>query len=155
MTTSTERQRRRRQRLREQGFVDVTVSVPRQRRHAVRKFARSLQDEAPPIAGGDHLRNAIRALKSMRPRLRAAGVTRAGVFGSTARGDVGPDSDIDIVLELDVNKVGGILKYIKICESIKAEVMAVCPGVSVDVADHGAMKPRVRAAAERDAIYAF
>jgi uncharacterized protein len=33
--------------------------------------------------------------------LRAHGVARAALFGSVARGDDRPDSDIDIMIELD------------------------------------------------------
>ena len=33
------------------------------------------------------------------PKLRAAGVTRAAVFGSFARGEAGPGSDIDLLIE--------------------------------------------------------
>ena len=32
--------------------------------------------------------------------IRARGVTRLGLFGSTARGDTGDDSDIDIVVDV-------------------------------------------------------
>jgi predicted nucleotidyltransferase len=35
------------------------------------------------------------------PDLRARGVRRAAVFGSVARGDSRPDSDIDILVEID------------------------------------------------------
>ena len=33
------------------------------------------------------------------PKLRAAGVTRAAVFGSFARGEGGPGSDVDLLIE--------------------------------------------------------
>ena len=32
--------------------------------------------------------------------IRARGVTRLGLFGSTARGDTGEDSDIDVVVDI-------------------------------------------------------
>ena len=34
------------------------------------------------------------------PILKAAGVKRAALFGSFARGEAGPDSDIDILVEM-------------------------------------------------------
>jgi len=48
--------------------------------------------------------NSSEALKTLRrsePDLRARGVRRAAVFGSVARGDSRPDSDIDIMVEID------------------------------------------------------
>ncbi len=36
------------------------------------------------------------------PILKEAGVTRSAVFGSTARGDNSPDSDIDILVDVPI-----------------------------------------------------
>lgn len=33
-----------------------------------------------------------------RRRLRESGVTRLGIFGSVARGEAGPDSDVDVLV---------------------------------------------------------
>jgi predicted nucleotidyltransferase len=35
------------------------------------------------------------------PILRGYGVSRAGLFGSCVRGEMTPDSDIDILVEID------------------------------------------------------
>jgi predicted nucleotidyltransferase len=40
-------------------------------------------------------------LKQHEAALRAQGVTHAALFGSRARGDARPDSDTDIMIELD------------------------------------------------------
>jgi uncharacterized protein len=50
------------------------------------------------------LMNSTEALETLRrsePDLRARGVRRAAVFGSVARGESRPDSDIDIMVEID------------------------------------------------------
>lgn len=39
--------------------------------------------------------------ESLLPVLRDYGVVRAGIFGSRARGESGPDSDLDLLVELE------------------------------------------------------
>lgn len=171
MSTSTERQRKRRQRLRARGIVDVTVAIPETRRAALGDFARALRAGAAPrpergasfYARGDSpahpahapLLAVIEALKAIRPELMAAGVRRAGVFGSAARGDYRPGSDIDIALDVDVKRIGDIVAYVKIADRVKSAVQARCPDAAVDVADRASLKPRVREGFERDVVYAF
>jgi predicted nucleotidyltransferase len=40
-------------------------------------------------------------ISAHRPELARAGVRRLGVYGSVARGDAGPDSDVDILVEFE------------------------------------------------------
>src|SRR5216684_1112471 len=44
---------------------------------------------------------ALETLRRSEPDLRARGVLRAAVFGSVARGESRPDSDIDIMVDID------------------------------------------------------
>ncbi len=43
-------------------------------------------------------------LSSHREELRTFGVTRIGLFGSTARGEAKPDSDVDILVDFEPSK---------------------------------------------------
>jgi hypothetical protein len=43
----------------------------------------------------------IAALTELRPALEAEGVTHLALFGSRARGDNRPDSDIDLLVDVD------------------------------------------------------
>ena len=43
----------------------------------------------------------IAILRAHEDFYRAKGVTRMAVFGSVARGDAGPDSDVDLVIDYD------------------------------------------------------
>lgn len=51
------------------------------------------------VTSGDEVLALLRQFR--RDRAGTYGITRIGVFGSVARGDSGPDSDIDIVYETD------------------------------------------------------
>jgi predicted nucleotidyltransferase len=46
--------------------------------------------------------------------LRARGIRRAAVFGSIARGDGHPDSDIDILVEFEPGAEGTIYEYVRL-----------------------------------------
>ena len=50
-------------------------------------------------------------LRRWESEFRAKGVRHAGLFGSTVRGQAGPDSDIDIMIDLDPDLALGIWEY--------------------------------------------
>ena len=81
--------------------------------------------------------------------LRARGVRRAALFGSVARGDSRPGSDIDIMIEVEPDADIGVFEYVAIKEHI-ASLFAD----PVDVVTKENLKPFIRPAAA-DAIYAF
>jgi hypothetical protein len=93
---------------------------------------------------------ALAVLRRSEPALRARGVRRAAVFGSVARGDNRPGSDIDIMIEVDPEARIGVYDYVGLKEYI--EGLFAEP---VDVVSRDALKPYVRPAATADAIYAF
>ena len=92
----------------------------------------------------------IARLKEAEPALRARGIRRAAVFGSVARGDDRPDSDIDILVEFEPGAEGTIYEYVR----LKEFVASLFDG-AVDVIDRDALKPHLRAPATRDTLYAF
>ncbi len=92
----------------------------------------------------------IARLREKEPELRARGVTHAALFGSRARGDARPDSDTDIMIEIDPDAPVGVWEY----AGIKRYVASLFDG-PVDVVERGSLKPYVRPAATSDAIYAF
>jgi hypothetical protein len=93
---------------------------------------------------------AIAILVANRDALRARGVRHAALFGSVARGATHPDSDLDILIELEPDAKLGIFEYV----GIRQFIAKLFTG-SVDVVDRAALKPHVRPSAESDAIYAF
>lgn len=92
----------------------------------------------------------IRTLKEREAELRAHGVTHAALFGSVARDHQRPDSDIDIVVDLDPAVVATMFDY----AGVKDYIASLLPG-AVDVIDREALKPRLRPRVDADAIYAF
>jgi predicted nucleotidyltransferase len=92
----------------------------------------------------------IAKLRVAEPALRARGIRRAAVFGSIARGDDRPDSDIDILVEFEPGCEGSIYEYM----NLKEYIAGLFDG-PVDVIDRDALKPHLRAAAGRDTVYAF
>jgi predicted nucleotidyltransferase len=48
--------------------------------------------------------DAARLLKECEPELRARGVVGLSLFGSTARDPARPDSDVDVLVELDMSR---------------------------------------------------
>lgn len=89
-------------------------------------------------------------LRANETGLRARGVTHAALFGSRARGDDRPDSDADIMIEIDPNARVTVYDYV----AIKEYISNLFDG-RVDVVDREGLKPYVRPAAATDAIYAF
>ena len=94
--------------------------------------------------------DAIAVLRRHENALRARGVAHAAVFGSVARGDNRPDSDLDILVEFEAGAEGSVYDYVR----FKEYVAGLFEG-PVDVIDRAALKPHLRAPSERDAVYAF
>ena len=58
-------------------------------------------NETPTRFGGPpSLETVLAVLRDYQPRAREIGVELVGVVGSVARGDAGPDSDIDVVYDV-------------------------------------------------------
>jgi len=92
----------------------------------------------------------IRTLKEREADLRAHGVTHAALFGSVARDEQRPGSDIDILVEMAPEAHIGLFDYVGIVQYIEA----LFP-TPVDVAKREELKSYICPSAARDAIYAF
>lgn len=79
--------------------------------------------------------------------LAEMGVTSLRIFGSVARGEARPDSDVDMLVDLD--REMGLLEFIGIKQNL--EDVLGCP---VDLAEEEAMEPRVREWVLREAVRA-
>ena len=89
-------------------------------------------------------------LRANESALRELGVTHAAVFGSRARGDHRPDSDTDIMIDVDPEAHISVYDYV----GLKEYIAGLFDG-PVDVVRRDGLKPWVRPAATADAVYAF
>lgn len=92
----------------------------------------------------------LNRLRENEPALRARGVTHAALFGSVARGEERPDSDIDIFVDLAPEAPIGVYEYVNIVQFIEGLFAG-----RVEVVERESLKRAIRPLAERDAAYAF
>ena len=92
----------------------------------------------------------IRTLQRHRDELERRGVRHAALFGSLARGDARPDSDIDIMIEVEPAAELDAFEY----AGLKRFIATLFSG-RVDVVDRRALKPSLGSRAEAEAVHAF
>jgi predicted nucleotidyltransferase len=119
-------------------------AAERMRRYRIRRRKAGLRRVAAwtPRLVRDQLFAKSELIRSL---ARAHGVTSIELFGSAARGEERPDSDLDFVVELEPGR--SLLDLIGLAEDLQ-ELL----GRKVETVTKAGMKPRVLAQALRDAI---
>ncbi len=93
---------------------------------------------------------AIARLKAKEAELRAMGVVSLSLFGSTARGDQRPDSDVDVAVRFDEAAKMDLFRFAAMSSWLK-DWMAV----PVDIVSEPARKARFQAEIDRDRVHVF
>jgi uncharacterized protein len=92
----------------------------------------------------------VASLQAHAAELRASGIRHLSLFGSVARGEAGPESDIDLAVELDPEAHITLIGLIGL-ESKLGELL----GRKVDLLPEPIQRPRLRANVDRDRRHAF
>lgn len=96
------------------------------------------------------LHTALALLRSLEVELRGAGVAHAAIFGSVARGDAVPGSDVDMLVDLDPEA------HVSLFELVGIEMrLAQAFERKVDVLTRGGLRPGLDDGIAADAIEAF
>lgn len=93
------------------------------------------------------LTQVLNELRRLEPELARRNVARIGVFGSVARGDSTPDSDIDVLVQM--TDEGDLFDLVGVKHLLEQNL-----GQSVDVVPIGGLKQDVRDAVLREVRYA-
>lgn len=96
------------------------------------------------------LTDVIARIKPLEPDLRSRGIDSLYLFGSVARGEGGPSSDIDMMCELSSTKQVNLLDFAQFTFELEDHL-----GVKVDLCERQALRPRVRAFAESEKVRIF
>jgi predicted nucleotidyltransferase len=92
----------------------------------------------------------VQILRAHEPELRAAGIIHLHVFGSVARGEASPYSDVDLMADLDGSKKFSLLDMSSL-ENRLSDILQV----RVDLTLSKSMREPIRRSAEREAVLAF
>ena len=94
-----------------------------------------------------HRHDALRIISEHRDEIAALGVTSLFLFGSVARDEAGPESDVDVLAEF-----GGPVGLFEVVE-VQLYLEQIL-GRRVDLATPGAIRERMRAQVLREAVRA-
>lgn len=89
-----------------------------------------------------------KAIAKLAPEFRAIGTTGAFMFGSRARGDHRPDSDLDIFIDYAAERrVPPLLGLMKLERQLSETL-----GVPVRITTRRSLHPKLKSAIEKDAV---
>jgi predicted nucleotidyltransferase len=96
------------------------------------------------------LSDIIRQIKDEEPELRRRGVLHLAVFGSVARGEEQPDSDVDIAVDIEQGRSFSLIRMEDTRLLLEDKL-----GRRVDLGEADSFRPQVRAAFERERVPVF
>ncbi|HLX14113.1 MAG TPA: nucleotidyltransferase domain-containing protein [Bradyrhizobium sp.] len=96
------------------------------------------------------LEEIVAKLREIAPAIQAEGVTRLYLFGSRARRDARPDSDLDVLVETTSRGESPQFDYFKVLHLIEDNI-----GLQVQISMRDLLKPRVAERIADDLIEVF
>jgi predicted nucleotidyltransferase len=100
-----------------------------------------------PAAGAAERERVVTALRHQAPTLRGLGITSLSLFGSIARGDTDPNSDIDLLVELDPQSHFSLFELVDLQDDLRALL-----GRPAHIAFASKLRPWLRAEILQEAI---
>jgi predicted nucleotidyltransferase len=97
----------------------------------------------------------ITKLREHEDELRAAGAEHLSVFGSVARGEATPESDLDILVKLSDPIMKSGLDYFSAIANLEDRITEITGFHKVDVIAEPLQKERFRLNVEQDRAVAF
>lgn len=92
----------------------------------------------------------ISRLRKLAPQLKAAGVTRLCLFGSRARDDARPDSDLDVLVDTTARGATPAFDHFKVQHMIEDAT-----GLRTQISQRELLKPRIAERIADDLIEVF
>lgn len=89
-------------------------------------------------------------LRATAPALKAEGVTRLAIFGSRARGDERPDSDLDVLVEVDPDAAFSLLNLVGV-----EHIVEDATGLKTQASMRRSLDPRMAERIADDVIEVF
>jgi len=93
---------------------------------------------------------AIEKLRRQADAIRALGATSLYLFGSVARDEAGPDSDIDLFIDYDESKKFSLVDLVGIKLFLEDELAA-----DIDVTTRNSLHPRLKDRIEAASVQVF
>jgi len=78
------------------------------------------QAETPEATGVTERERVLAALRRQAPKLRGMGITRLSLFGSMARGESDPKSDVDLLVEVDPASHFSLFELVDLQDDLQA-----------------------------------
>jgi predicted nucleotidyltransferase len=145
------------------GTAFLSVRVLESVRNRVKAVAAQRGERVQDLVGGlierffeeaerrpPQLADVLGRLRLLETKLRARGIDALWVFGSVARGDARPDSDVDLAIDFRPDTRASLFEIVRLKEEIEQAL-----GRPVDIGQRSAMIAQVAVAAERDLVRAF
>lgn len=96
------------------------------------------------------IQSVVGKLRDLAPALKARGVTRLSLFGSRARGDARPDSDLDVLIETTSREQAPRFDYFEVVHLIEDNI-----GLRAQISIRDLLKPRMAERIADDLIEVF
>jgi predicted nucleotidyltransferase len=94
--------------------------------------------------------DALQQLRELAPTVRALGVVSLYLFGSAARGEATPDSDLDLFVDIEPGRTFSLFDLVGLKQLLEDRLR-----VEVDVTTRGGLNPHLRSDIETSALRVF